>query len=327
MKTVKFTLGIVVFLAFVGLNESNAQWAPNGTHIFNTNTGNVGIGTNTPATLLHVGKNMTEPNIRVQNFGGAGGATFQMIDNVSGADWKFKATNTAGFKIRDNAAALDVITVEANSMANGLYINAGGAVGFGGLPNNGRFEMYESEAWYPFVNFNPTANGNAGLRFLENSVTVGWIWRSGSSDAMIFSNTSSSNRNDITISSDGRVGIGTNSPATGYALSVNGKAVCTEVLVDNVANWPDYVFGKDYELMSLSGLEQSIRENNHLPGIPSALEVEENGVLLGEMQKKQLEKIEELTLYTIAQDKQISDLQKSVEELQKAVQKKERNRK
>ena len=94
MKSLKLTIGLFTVLLFAGLNVAKSQWAPNGTHIYNTNSGNVGIGNNTPATLLHVGKNMTEPNIRVQNFGGAGGATFQMIDNASGADWKFKATNT-----------------------------------------------------------------------------------------------------------------------------------------------------------------------------------------------------------------------------------------
>ena len=128
MKSVKFTLGIFMLLAFFGLNEVRAQWNTSGTNIYNTNTGNVGIGNNAPGSLLHVGKNMTEPTIKIQNFGGFGGATYQMTDNVSGADWKFKATNTGGFKIRDNANALDVITIESNSMANVMYVDANGQV-------------------------------------------------------------------------------------------------------------------------------------------------------------------------------------------------------
>jgi hypothetical protein len=316
MKTVRFTLVIVVLLAFVGLNDSIAQWAPNGTHIFNTNTGNVGIGTNTPGTLLHVGKNTTEPTIRVQNLGGTGGSTYQMIDNASGADWKFKATNTGGFKIRDNAAALDVMTIEANSMANALYIDAQGHVGIG--TNTPADALHIKDPNYPFIFLDvTTANGNAGITFEENGAYRGWLYYNGANDQVIINAESGGgSRPDFVIKDDGRVCVGTSTPATGYALSINGKAVCTEVLVDNVANWPDYVFHENYSLMSLSELEKSIKSNNHLPGIPAAAEVEQNGVLVGDMQKKLLQKVEELTLYTIEQDKQIRALQNKVEALE-----------
>ncbi|GGD07570.1 hypothetical protein GCM10011368_06870 [Hyunsoonleella pacifica] len=70
-------------------------------------------------------------------------------------------------------------------------------------------------------------------------------------------------------------------------------------------NWPDYVFTNDYKLPTLLEVEAYIKENGHLPNIDSAKEVEKNGVLLGEMNAKLLEKIEELTLYIIEQQKQI----------------------
>lgn len=108
-----------------------AQWSVNGTHIFNSNSGNVGIGITTPTSLLDVAKSMTEPTIAVRNLGGAGGATYRMFDQLSGADWKFKATASGGFKIRDNAFGLDVIQVEPNSAANAIYINVDGNVGIG----------------------------------------------------------------------------------------------------------------------------------------------------------------------------------------------------
>lgn len=317
MKSLKLTLGLLVLLIFAGSNAVKSQWAANGTHIYNTNSGFVGIGNNTPGTLLHVGKNMTEPNIRVQNFGGAGGATFQMIDNASGADWKFKATNTGGFKIRDNANALDVISVEANSFANAIYVNANGSVGLGTSTPGSRLHLEADAAFHPFVMFNSVSGGNAGLKIQEAASSVAWIWRDGSTDIIRIANSSNAYREDFTVLADGRVGIGTSSPASGYALSVNGKIVSTEVLVDQVANWPDYVFHQEYDLMNLQDLEASIKKNNHLPGIPSAAAVEDNGVLLGDMQKKLLQKIEELTLYTIEQDKQISDLQKKYDELVK----------
>ncbi len=80
-------------------------------------------------------------------------------------------------------------------------------------------------------------------------------------------------------------------------------------------HWFDYVFDKDYKLMSLSELEQFIKTNKHLPEIPSEKEVKENGINLGEMQGKLLLKIEELTLYIIEQEKQLKELQKQIDEL------------
>ena len=128
MKSLKIILTIVFLIL---LYSANAQWAANGNHIYNTNSGYVGIGNNAPATLLYVGKSMTEPAITIRNLGGSGGATYSMVDDASGAWWKFKATNTGGFKIRDNASGLDVFQIEANSAANALYINAAGSVGVG----------------------------------------------------------------------------------------------------------------------------------------------------------------------------------------------------
>jgi hypothetical protein len=118
---------------------------------------------------------------------------------------------------------------------------------------------------------------------------------------------------DVVVSSDLRVG--TTTQATGYALSVNGKIACTEVLVQATSSWPDYVFSDNYELMSLPELENSIKINKHLPGIPSAREVEKNGISLGEMQTVLVEKVEELTLHLIDQNKLITDLQQEVKAL------------
>jgi len=105
---------------------------------------------------------------------------------------------------------------------------------------------------------------------------------------------------------NGNVGIGTNMPTE--KLSVKGNIRAQEIKVES-ANWPDYVFAKDYGLPSLGEVETSIRKNGHLPGIPSALQVSKEGISLGEMNGKLLQKIEELTLYLIEQNKQLSQLQ------------------
>nr|WP_068890589.1 hypothetical protein [Pedobacter panaciterrae] len=105
---------------------------------------------------------------------------------------------------------------------------------------------------------------------------------------------------DIVIDGVGNVGIGTLNPKE--KLSINGKIRAQEIKVET-ANWPDYVFAKDYQLPTLQEIEKHIKEKGHLPGIPSAEEVKVNGVDLGEMNAKLLKKIEELMLYMIELEK------------------------
>lgn len=108
--------------------------------------------------------------------------------------------------------------------------------------------------------------------------------------------------------SSGNVMIGASVPATGYLFSVDGKIMCEELKVQMSESWPDYVFADDYKLPSIYEVEETIKLNKHLPGIPSAKEVETNGFEVGEMQANMMEKIEELTLYIIELQKQIDQL-------------------
>lgn len=111
---------------------------------------------------------------------------------------------------------------------------------------------------------------------------------------------------------DGNVGIGTeshidtNDNNQEYKLSVDGRIRAHAVKV--YTTWADYVFEKDYNLPTLEEVEQHIKDKGHLKDIPSAKEVEANGIDVGEMNKLLLQKIEELTLYTIEQQKQINEL-------------------
>jgi hypothetical protein len=106
----------------------------------------------------------------------------------------------------------------------------------------------------------------------------------------------------------GALRVGTTVTPAGYKLAVDGKAICTELLVRLVPNWPDYVFNNNYKLPELVEVENFIKKNNHLPGIPSAKTIEANGMNVGEMQKLQMQKIEELTLYIIELKKEIEKL-------------------
>lgn len=103
--------------------------------------------------------------------------------------------------------------------------------------------------------------------------------------------------------------VGSGSPATGYALSVNGKIISEELKVQMDANWPDYVFDKSYKLMPIDELHQFIKINKHLVNLPTAAEVEREGIMVGDMQKRLTEKIEELTMYIIQLNERIKKLE------------------
>ncbi|HEY6504585.1 MAG TPA: hypothetical protein VIZ28_11470, partial [Chitinophagaceae bacterium] len=114
----------------------------------------------------------------------------------------------------------------------------------------------------------------------------------------------------------GGVSIGTTVTDAAYKLWVEGSIRTRKVRVDQGA-WPDYVFHHNYPLLPLSEVEKFIQQNNHLPEVPSAKEVEENGLDLGDNQATLLKKVEELTLYLIEQNKKIEQLQKEVDTLKK----------
>ena len=97
-------------------------------------------------------------------------------------------------------------------------------------------------------------------------------------------------------------------PQAGYNLAVKGHIRSTEIVVES--GWADYVFDENYKLPDLATVEASIKLNKHLPGIPSAKEIETNGLKVGEVQTKMMEKIEELTLYIIELKKEIELLKR-----------------
>ena len=121
--------------------------------------------------------------------------------------------------------------------------------------------------------------------------------------------------------SNGKIYIGSNATypnVTGnYKLYVEGGILTEKVKVAmrSTANWADYVFEKNYDLMPLKKVEEYINKNKHLPGIVSAEELSKKGLDLAEMQAKQMEKIEELTLYIIEQNKKLEKQNNEIEEL------------
>ena len=98
-----------------------------------------------------------------------------------------------------------------------------------------------------------------------------------------------------------------------YRLFVRGGILAEEVRIRLQSSWADYVFSPTYKLLPLKEIEKFIAKNGHLPNMPSAAEVEEQGLEMGNIVKLQQEKIEELTLHAISQEKRIGTLEKQLQ--------------
>ena len=170
-------------------------------------------------------------------------------------------------------------------------------IGFNAYRTNGDLkDHYRGENRYTYKAVVDLSNH--GFRFLFK--------RSTSLDADLLSEF-------MRLTNQGNLGIGTTNPLS--KLSVNGNIRATEVKVLANINVPDYVFDSDYELRSLKETEEYIKLHKHLPDIPSAEEIKENGIDIGSMNMKLLKKVEELTLYLIEQNQEIAKLKKEMIEL------------
>lgn len=148
-------------------------------------------------------------------------------------------------------------------------------------------------------------NANYGLIFSSSNSAYQFTNSSGNPIFSLGANTGD-------VQFNGKVNIGTQVYShLDYILTVDGHALFTEATVKLRNNWPDFVFQKGYCLPELQDLEAYIKANQHLPEIPSAKKVESEGIELGEMNRLLLQKVEELTLYVIEQDKRIRELEQT----------------
>jgi hypothetical protein len=257
--------------------------------------GNVGIGINDPQDKLEV-----KGNLKL-----------------------FAPGNSSGSIIRMYGGASDLSYIQ-------FYKDAGAPVSMGylGYSGSGDYSIwYRGTATYlnsdglgistsaPLTKLHIVNGQDAGLA----NTTNGYLMLgSGTSTNIIFDNNEIMARNNgavapLTLQNDGgSVRIGNVAAPSGYLFAVKGKAICEELKVQLSGNWPDYVFHKNYQLKSFDELRQYIAENNHLPNIPAAAELEKNGMEVGDMQKKMMEKIEELTLYVLKLEEQVREMKKIV---------------
>ncbi len=277
MKPLLYSLPLI-FLCFSAYSQSNTFPA----------TGNVGIGVDNPLSKLAIG--------------GSGDAAHTVtIESHSASNHRvplklYRSSVANGHVIQ--AWSSDRISVNENVarlMADGsLHMGLGGgrlAVGFTTATHT--LHVNGSGKWQgnssSFTEINSNTNGQFMRQYANDGTTLSWLIRgfaSGGVQAMF-------NQGGI---------------------NVNGTVTAKELNV-TVHGWPDYVFSEGYELMDLKDLQRFLEENRHLPGIPSESEIKAHGLNVGEINVKMMEKIEELTLYILHQQRLIDELSGLKEEV------------
>lgn len=181
----------------------------------------------------------------------------------------------------------------------------GGADGYNGVykyTNSSVFPDQGSNAANYFVDIIfDTGTGDDKTNYVAKYISPTTI-----SKSIIFDNGSS-------------IGIGTTTMSGDYKLFVD-QGIKTKKVKVEATGWADYVFDNDYKLATLKEVEDFIKINKHLPGVPSAKEVEKDGLNLGDNQAVLLKKIEELTLYLLEQDKEKEQMKARIRELEEKFQ-------
>jgi len=281
-------------------------------------SGSVGIGTTSPGE-----------NFDVTGSGGAFSATAkanaifeQDHVNYRGVTLGYDASGQIGI-IGGNSpstsapSSLAFWTVNSSGWAENMRLTSSGYLGIGTTTPKANLHVFGTA----IIGGGNIDQNIVSTSFLANSaaVLVGWNRTSGAGETDFIANQgggttggfafynhdNSNNESQLMwVMGNGQVLIGNTQGKQGsYLLAVAGSAVATSFTVKSVANWPDYVFKKDYQLQPLSQLQAFIDQNHHLPEMPSEKEVVRNGINLGEMDKLLTKKVEELTLYLIEKDK------------------------
>lgn len=336
MKKLYTTL--VALLAIVQL--SNAQWST-GIDIHNTNTGNVGIGTSNlfkPFTVeagsaagVNQGLVINSAHAYGTGQGTAGSALVFSRNRTTDISYLAAQAQIVGGNMNETTSTGGILSFYTNTpstiLTEAMRIDALQRVGIGTVSPTTQLEVSSATgtAEINIARFNNSTNGYYSAFAAAGSASNVPSWSSGSQIVEFYANpigkgiidsyqsplVFQTGRNDrMMIDNAGNVGINTSDTKT-YKFAVNGSAIATSITVKLYANWPDYVFKKDYKLPSLSEVKTYIDQNQHLPEMPSEAEVIKDGINLGEMVKLQTKKIEELTLYLIEKDKEIKDLKDS----------------
>lgn len=295
-------------------------------------TGRVGIGATTPTEKLTVVDPLNDKpysgimGVYANNLTqgvGIGYAGIRAIGSNASQDLSINAKNTGNitmqvFGTTGNVGIGAVSPSNKLSVAGNADITGNVGIGtkspdaplqFGNTVGNRKIVLFQASAGDTHLYYGFGINNFAMRYQVDNTL----------SDHIFYAGTSTTTSNELMrIKGTGAVTIGTPTPATGYMLTVAGKLICTEVKVQ-LQPFPDYVFDKNYKLPTLAELENHINIYHRLPGMPGAAEVESNGMEVGKMQGRVVEKVEEATLYILQLNKENEQMKAQLIDLSKAL--------